>query len=115
MRFLGTHDFNFIHFNINSILIHILAENCNALPPKIFCLFTQISFEEWVIKNILKHIGRQFRFPGLQHEEQVIFVIMNINIVINTSNLKGDGKTSVHSFQNLMSSFPTYLIQNFQI
>ena len=27
MRFLGTHDFDFIHFTSNSILIHILAEN----------------------------------------------------------------------------------------
>ena len=74
MQFLSTHDFDFIHFANNSIIIHILAENCNALSHKTVCLFTQISCREWVIKNIPKDIGRQFCFPGLQHEGQVIFI-----------------------------------------
>ena len=40
VNFLGTHDFHFIHFANNSILIHILAENCNAYPHKIVWLLS---------------------------------------------------------------------------
>ena len=34
IQFLGTHDLDYIHFTNNSILIHNLAGNCNALPPQ---------------------------------------------------------------------------------